>query len=250
MTIILTSILQTHCWDDCGNRHPIKLEDTNLILTNIKTHVKKFDKFVYVANDRYDHADNDAKLQVVCDSFNMTGIGFKENVVIDERNKNKARTILQSADLIVLSGGKCLRQLDFFKDMRLDDILKDYDGVVIGVSAGAMNLCKTVANFPEDASDIEDPRWLNGLGFFGGVIIPHFDGINKIYQIPCENEDVVNSYILPMSRGREFIGLPNGSYILIHEGKATSYGKMYSISSGVIKCAKLCCCSTYDNKLS
>lgn len=67
---------------------------------------------------------------------------------------------------------------------------KSHKGLTIGVSAGAMNLCKTVANFSEEKSDLSDPIWFDGMGLFGGVI-PHFDGKTAKCQFDCEDIDIV-----------------------------------------------------------
>ena len=117
----------------------------------------------------------------------------------------------------------------------MKEIFNNYKGLVIGVSAGTMNLCKTVANFPEELVDLDEPRWLSGLGFYDGIVIPHFDGENIAYQIPCDEIDVVNDYILPLSKDKEFIGLPNGSYVLIdNNGSVNYYGDVYKISNGAV----------------
>lgn len=124
-------------------------------------------------------------------------------------------------------------QLNFFNQINLKEILKNFDGLLIGISAGTMNLCKTVANFPEEECDLAEPRWLEGLGFYDKTVIPHFDGENLKYQIECEI-DLVKDWILPMSFKEPFIGIPNDSYILIDGNKIKFYGNMYLIDAGKV----------------
>ncbi len=235
MAFILTSQLETNYKDENNIRHSIPIEDKNKILTNIKNFIKKYDKFVYVSNDPNNFDENEIKFVSMSESFHKTGLHFKENILLDSRNLNFAKEILQDADLIILSGGKCLCELEFFKHIHLKEILTNFKGLVISISAGTMNLCKTVANFPEENSDLDQPRWLEGLGFFSKIIIPHFDGKTKTYQIACEEIDVINDYVLPLSKEKEFIGMPNGSYILLDNNNVEYYGELYSIKNGKVK---------------
>ena len=78
-----------------------------------------------------------------------------------------------------------------------------------------------------------EPRWLEGLGFYDKIVIPHFDGENLKYQIECEI-DLVKDWILPMSFKEPFIGIPNDSYILIDGNKIKFYGNMYLIDAGKV----------------
>lgn len=235
MAFVLASLLRTHIYDEGGNRVPVTLENVNGILQTIKKFLPSAKNLVVVANDPFDFIDNDIKISVVAKSFIKTGIPFDSATVLDERNKSSAADIITRADLIILSGGKCLCQNNFFNEINLKTLLADHTGVVIGISAGAMNLGKTVANFPEEQSDISDPRWFDGLGFFDGVIIPHFDGEAVSYQFDCGDIDPVRDYILPMSNKADFIGLPNDSFITIDNNGAIAYhGDAYKISKGVI----------------
>ncbi len=234
MAIFLTSQLNTHYKDENGNRISIPLEDENKFLTNLRKHLKKTNRIVYVANNPNNIEENDIRVVPFFDSFEKTGFHFKEKILLDRRNKSQAKEILSNADLIILSGGKCLCELNFFNEIGLKEILKNFDITTIGISAGSMNLCKIVNNFPEELVDMSEPRWLNGLEFYDGIIIPHFDGKNKKYQFETEI-DLINDYVLPMSKEKEFLGIPNGSYILIDKNKVEYYGDMYKISNGKVK---------------
>lgn len=235
MAIFLTSLLKTHIKDENGIKHPMPIENENDILTNIKKYLRGTNRMVYVANDPNNIDENEIRIIPVFQSFDLTGLKFKEKILLDCRNQKHAREILLGADLIILSGGKCPCQINFFKKIGLKRILKKYQGIVIGISAGSMNLCKTVANFPEELVDLKQPRWLKGLGKTDEIIIPHFDGETKTYQIDCDEIDLINDYVLPMSHKRDFIGIPNGSYILIdNDSKVHYYGNMYVISKGEV----------------
>lgn len=235
MAIILASCLDNNTVDEFGNRIPHKIVNENNILTNIKKFVKNVNKVVYVANNPIEFENNDSRAKTNFESLDMSGLKFKEKILLDKRNFKDYKNILAGADLIILSGGKCLCQNKFFKKIKLKKFLKNYNGLTIGISAGTMNLCKMVANFPEELADIKEPRWFKGINIFNGIIIPHFDGENKKYEFECNEVDIVNDYILPMSNKKDLIGIPNKSYILIDNDKVEYFGLSYNISKGIVQ---------------
>lgn len=91
-------------------------------------------------------------------SLEMTGLRFKEKIILDNRNKKDYKTILENADLIFLSGGKLICQLEFFREISLKEFIKDYSGLIIGASAGAMTLCNYMTNFPEYLHEIDNRK--------------------------------------------------------------------------------------------
>ena len=233
MTIFLTSIVPYYKKGIFGIRFPAKIDNTNDFLTNLTKSLKNTNRFVFVANDPDDYIKNDKRAKMMKKSFAKSGLKFKETIVLDHRNSSKAKEIVDGADLVILSGGACLRQLKFFEAMSLASILANFNGVIVGVSAGAMNLGKIVANFPENDMGKDEPRWLEGMGLYNGIIIPHFDGV--FYQFQLEF-DTVQEYILPMSDWHDFIAIPNLAYIMIDENGEKIFGDAYKISKrNVIK---------------
>lgn len=158
---------------------------------------------------------------------------------MDNRNKENAKSIIQSADLIFLTGGSVLSGKEFFETINLATLLKNYKGVILGASAGSMLLCKKVCNFPEMMIDTFDASFIEGLGIVNDILfIPHFDGNTCTYQGKVE-KDILNDYIFPFSYKSEMIGVPNGSYILIDENEKKSYGDIFSIKNGKVKKIKI-----------
>lgn len=232
MTLILASFLKTYDLKD-KTRKAIKLDDNNKMLSNIKKYTNKFDSFAYIANDPNDFSENDKKFINICQSFEMSGLNFKEQLLIDGRTKDFSK--IASSDLIILGGGKCLCQLKFWQETKIDAILKNFKNLIIGISAGAMNLCEIVANYVEEPCDLAEPRWMNGLDLCDKVIIPHFDGKNVCYELPYYEIKVVQDYILPMSFKEEFLALDNNSYILINNDKLQIFGNAYKIFKGKVE---------------
>ena len=236
MILFLTSRLNTRVMDENGNKITIPIENVNGVLDNIKKYLSSTNRVVYVSNDPNNVIENEERIKNMMDSFSLSNLNFNEKILLDARNKKDSKNIILGADIVILSGGKILCQNKFFRSVRLKKILKHFNGIVIGMSAGTMNLCKTIFNFPEENADIKEKRWVKGLDFYDKIIIPHFDGETNTYQIECEEVDVVNDYIFPASHKKEFLGIPNGSYILIDGNKNVSFfGEMYTIENGVTK---------------
>lgn len=230
---MLTSILPTHYKDEEENYYPIALDDNNSLLSNIQKYVSKYKRLVLVANDPYNEEKSDEKLPILKESFRLSGMDFREVIALDHRNMDRAEEILRTADIIILSGGKIICQKEFFDKINLKQILREHKGLTIGISAGTMNLCETVANFPEEPDDLNDPRWAKGLGLHNEIIIPHYDGETNEYQLGYCEIDIVNDYILPMSKGKRFLAMPNYSYVLIDGKEKKYYGDMYEIIDGI-----------------
>lgn len=235
MILFLTSRLNTRVMDEDGNKTTIPIENINGVLDNIKKYLSGTNRVVYVSNDPNNVIENEERIKNMIDSFSLSNLNFNEKILLDARNKKDAKNIILGANIVILSGGKILCQNKFFRSIRLKKILKHFNGIVIGMSAGTMNLCKTIYNFPEENADIKEQRWVKGLGLYDKIIIPHFDGETNTYQIECEEVDVVNDYIFPASHKKEFLGIPNGSYILIDNNKNVSFfGEMYTIKDGKV----------------
>jgi len=230
-TFILASGLHYYIKDEAEKRYPIPLEDREGILTNIKKHVPKLDSIVYIGNNPANYERSDERGLCLFESFDMAGMKFKTKTILDNRTKKRAKKIIEKADLIILAGGKIICQMDFFKEIGLRELLENHEGLVIGTSAGAMNLCVDVLNFPEEADDMGQPLWAKGLGFYDVILIPHFDGETKTYQLPCEEVNVVNDYILPASVEKELIGQPDDSYILVDRDGVKFFGMHYIIKN-------------------
>ena len=235
MAFILASYLRFCGRDEDDDRWAIAIENKNSILSNIKKYTPKTESVVTVANDPADYDRNDEISDILFDSLEMSGLKFKTTIVLDNRNKKHAKEIIENADLVILLGGEIVGQIKFFEKIKLEKWLQNHKGLTIGISAGAMNLCKDIYNFPEEISELNQKRWIKGLGFYSGPFIPHFDGKRKEYQNSDGELDIVGGYILPASKKKEFIGQPNDSYIVINGDKVKYYGTHYIIKNGKVE---------------
>ena len=167
-------------------------------------------------------------------SFEDAGFAFQSYGVLDGRNETQAKSLVHDANLLILSGGHVPTQNRFFQKIDLRELLRDYEGLVVGVSAGSMNSASLVYAQPEEEGEAVDPayqRFLPGLGLTKTMLLPHYqivkddvlDGLRLFADITC-----------PDSMGRCFYAIPDGSYLLVRDGKEELRGEAYRIRDGII----------------
>ena len=143
--------------------------------------------------------------------------------IIDNKltNEEKIKT-LENCDIIYLLGGNPSEQLKNIYDYNLSEYIKKFTGIIIGTSAGAMNLA-SVAYYSKD-EDCNKSYFYKGLGLVDITIDPHFD-INNEIQV---------SEAKKFSSEHEIIGLPNTSAIIISDGEVKYVGDFFRFYKGNI----------------
>lgn len=76
--------------------------------------------------------------------FEEKGIHFENAYVVDGRmTAEEAQKSVAEADVVWLAGGDTPTQFGYFQKYGLDTIIKKHKGVIIGMSAGSINLAET-----------------------------------------------------------------------------------------------------------
>ena len=119
--------------------------------------------------------------------LNQADIVFDEYHLIDDRvQKEEARKLIQNASVIFLLGGNSVEQNGLLMEYDLSKLIKKSSAVVMGTSAGAINmsakwLCSKYTGFTGETSSICD-----GIGLDDFSVLSHFDLENNIEQIHGE----------------------------------------------------------------
>lgn len=220
-----------------GVKVDCNLVEDNGLLDIIKSNLKDTKKFVYIANDPDNYADNDEGLKFILLALSKHNIEFDESVIIDRRNDFDLSNSLSNASIVYLPGGRVDNSSDYYYDLGLEDYLKDIDALLIGQSAGAMNFAEVIYNYPENNEDVEGLRFLEGMNLCWPVIIPHYN--NETGNELCFGDfNLLNDYYIPDSKLCDFYALKNGSYIFTNGDVTTVYGEAYFISKGIV--VKIC----------
>ena len=163
------------------------------------------------------------------------GFVFERFLTLDGRNEDHAAKLVRESNLMILSGGHVPTQNRFFEKIRLRDLLKSCEGVVLGISAGSMNSADEVYAQPEEEGEAVDPayrRFLPGLGLTKTNLLPHYQE-NK--DDVLDGRRIYADIACPDSMGRTFYAIPDGSYLLIDAGKEELRGEAYMVRDGVLR---------------
>ncbi|MDD3186896.1 MAG: Type 1 glutamine amidotransferase-like domain-containing protein [Bacilli bacterium] len=186
---------------------------SNLVSIGAKREYEKNDKYFYGTIDT-----NSVEKQFSFSDLNQFSL-------IDGRTPRKeGLELLEKADIIYLQGGDPFAQLDYIRNNNYDKFLKDYKGIIIGFSAGSMNLSKI--SFYSKDEDYPETCFYEGLGLVNITIDPHFD---------ITDNSRINE-LKECSLKKEIIGLPDNSLIIVDENdNIIEYGANYKYSNGALR---------------
>lgn len=159
------------------------------------------------------------------------GLKFSCFHVLDGRNPEKTQELTSYSDVIVLGGGHVPTQNRFFQKIHLRERLQNFKGVILGISAGSMNMAENVFVHPELPGETTDPHFtgeFQGLGFSTRNILPHWQKLP--YEI-LDGKHMLQDIILPTTSDHVFYGLPDGSYIFSNGKREELRGESYLISN-------------------
>lgn len=236
MTAILTSSLGgSHKIN--GKRIPTYLLNKNGLTDQIKKYWQKGSNVLIISASPGEYDRNDNILFCQKEAFSMSGLSVGSFGMCDYRNEEIIKNI-HAYNVLLLAGGHVPTQNEFLKKLDLKSQLRDYKGIIISWSAGSMNCAEIVYAQPElegEAVDTDYRRFISGLGITKKMIIPHFQDVKKDV---VDGLRMMEDITYPDSKGREFIALNDGSYIISDDGTETLYGEAYRIKDG--KIMKIC----------
>lgn len=191
-----------------------------------------------ISSDPDNTALNDEMRKFYSEAFWHSHMGVTGVDICDHRNDQSIISRLHDYGVLILSGGHVPTENAFFQKLRLRERIKDYRGVVVGISAGTMNCAEVVYAAPEEPGEAVDPeyqKYIRGLGLTGINVLPHFQ---KIWDIRLDGLHMVNDICVPDSKVRPIYALPDGSYFYKENGRTTLYGEAWRFHKG--RCTKLC----------
>ena len=233
--IMLTSSTMCSVKDVKGNYSSVKMPEKNQFLANIRDNLKARRKMLYIMANPYRYELNDNFFRIQVESFKLSGLDFEEYVLIDYRYQGNLKEDLKTTDLILLGGGDCEPQLAYFEILNLKELLNDYNGLIIGRSAGSMDMADTVYTCPEFEYQLGDRKYAKGLGFTNIMTLPHYN-LYQYYELG--GRKLIDDIVMKDIGENILYVLEDGAYILIKDGKSTAYGNTYLLTSGTI--TKVC----------
>jgi len=213
---------------------PCIFDTNNCFVDNLRSCWKPDSRLVVVCSDAYNFPLNDEMCDTFTKCFRYHGLTASSSILLDSRNERDAGSIIALSDVILLGGGHVPTQNEFFKRIGLRAFLREYTGMIIGVSAGSMN-CKDVVyaqpELPGESTDPEYQRFIPGLNLSKIQILPHYQMVkDNILDGKRLYEDITFSD----SFGHSFYALIDGSYVMRKDDSYTLWGEGYLIRDGHI----------------
>ncbi len=187
---------------------------------------------LHVASDPEDAERTAFYADLTRREFEEAGLRFAAFHVLDGQTAAEAPALVAEADFIVLAGGHVPTQNRFFNAIGLKELLRGWEGVLIGISAGTMNAAETVYAQPELPGEATDPdyeRFLPGLGLTRVNVLPHYQ---LVKDEVLDGLRVFEDVTYPDSFGRCFYALPDGSFLYLRDGKTELRGEAWRIAEG------------------
>ncbi len=214
------------------------LNPENGFLEHLKLDVRSGCNGLFVSSTPDDAASNRLRSWEMYNAFAEAGILLREMRILERTTADQAGALVAWSDVIILGGGHVPTQNDFFTELGLAALLRDYPGVILGISAGSMNCAREVYAQPELPGETLDPDYrlfMPGLGLTELQILPHYQQVkDDILDGRRLYEDITCAH----SIGHSFLVLPDGSYVCVRSGVSMLHGEAYWLSNGRMR--KIC----------
>ena len=210
------------------------LAPENEFIDRIRAVLPRNPRVLFVCSDPRDHEGTCQFAAITTAAFAEAGIAFSSYQVLDGTTAHRAYAMVSHSDFIVLSGGHVPTQNAFFRKIRLRHLLHKFQGTVMGISAGSMNMADTVYVQPEEPGESapEFQRFAPGLGLTGVNILPHYQKVKDNYLDGKRLYEVVT---FADSMGHEFFVLPDNSYFYQDDDGLLLCGEAFRLKDGILE---------------
>lgn len=185
----------------------------------LKTYIKTCMNFVFVASEFENiHERTDWYCNHFLKMFSDCGITFGSVNVIDSRmSRETAQDTVRNADVLWLSGGDTPTQFSYLKSYALIPYIREQKGVIIGMSAGSINMGKTAVctlTCGHDKLEIYE-----ALGLVEFSVEPHLD------------KDNITDELLVLSEKHQLYGICDDGAIICTENNTSYIGDVFLIAN-------------------
>ncbi|TYS58525.1 cyanophycinase [Sutcliffiella horikoshii] len=160
--------------------------------------------------------------------LDVAGITFDEYHLINYQvQKGDAQALVQKASVIFLLGGNPVKQNEFLMEYELSGFIKQSNAVVMGASAGAINMSAKWLCSKKLGFEVETSSLIDGVGLDDFSVLSHYDLEN--------NTDLVLSELSPLSHEMDIYASNKDCAIRVKGTQIDIYGNVYVISDSVIQ---------------
>jgi len=140
-------------------------------------------------------------------------LGAKNINFVSELNNYDIKNNFESSGFLYIPGGDTQILIDNIKKKKLDSLIKNFKGIIMGNSAGAMILCN------ESICANEGREIMKGLGLVSLAIDVHY-------------EHTHDKRLKELSKIRDIYAIPEKSLIVLKDNEKIYIGDMYLFSKG------------------
>lgn len=195
-----------------------KRKFTDEIAEVLKVELDVRDSLVFVSTWPDDFAQNDEDSDGMHNMFAERNMPFAKHSVIDNRTgADEAVRLIREASCIFLMGGNATLQFDLMNRKGILDEIRQSGAVILGLSAGSMNMGTKVVDIYESLTPYE------GLGFADLTIKAHY---------PLEEE--LLKVVKQVSMELPVCLMTDESAIFMKKDSVMQIGKIYRMVKGKI----------------
>lgn len=221
---------ETRCWNDLKQILNLDLEGKKRRITYISGSMTDTlpAKKVKEASKSYRNGaqKNLVQLGVVTENANLIWKDAPLDVMTEQ---------IMTSDIVYLLGGNPLEQMNFLRKHNLDSVLREYPGILIGVSGGAMSLGQNVV-VPPCGEKYPQVSITPGIKTVDKSVMPHFEYAADHDKMETKDGYIYVRDLLDISNSYDIIGLPNQSILRIDQTGAYALGdEPYHISQSQIE---------------
>ena len=192
---------------------------TDEIARVLRENLPRRESLVFISAWPEEYARNDDDSDGMHGMFAERGMAFADHRVIDRRTSAAdAVRLAREADCIFLMGGDVTLQMALICDLGLISELRASRAVILGVSAGSMNMGRYVAEIWESKTLYE------GLGLTDITVKGHYT--EDAWFLPALKE---------ISRIQPVAAMEDESAIFIQGDTSWSFGNIHWIAKGEIR---------------
>lgn len=165
------------------------------LANRLKSEIKDNKSILYIPGspDNLDKTLN-KYIPAFTNHFKRIGIEFeKVNLITYDTDESTAKELIRNASFIMLMGGDPYKQKDLCETLGLISELKNYNGVILGMSAGAMLMSKNIIIVP-CSNEYPNFHIEEGLNLSNISIYPHNNFIgNEFPKCIVNDEEITKS---------------------------------------------------------
>jgi dipeptidase E len=188
------------------------------VASELRKAIHDTNNILFVASTPDGYEKNDDYSTRIFRWFHESGICFKNYNTLDKRvSDDDQKRLMRNASCVFLMGGQTKIQLEYLTMQELVPLVKRHNGVIIGLSAGAINMSKrsVIANPSHPPVSIH-----SGIGLVDTTVVPHFGGLSDLF---------IGSKILPMTLNEPIYGLYDDAVIVNENETIKHSGTIYKL---------------------